>query len=299
MPAGGHADERIIFRAAAFSLMKGKVCKKIREEGSRKRRIPMAYSAEQVKAYLARIGLSGELPLTAETLTRIVSAHYQTVPYENLFILSGTPLDLSPEALFQKIVLEHRGGFCFELNAALGELLEGLGFSVTHLAARFLRGEPEGIPMRRHHILLVHLPEGDYLCDAGIMREASRRALPLVYDRTFSDGMGEYRFQKDPFYGTVLLQRLSEPEFVPFFGFTMEPQIPADYVMPCFYCEKHPDSPFIKDYMVGIYTEKGSWNLVGHSLRRLENGWIAEQRELTEKELSGVLEARFGIPEGK
>ena len=109
----------------------------------------MAYSAEQVKAYLARIGLSGELPLTAETLTRIVSAHYQTVPYENLFILSGTPLDLSPEALFQKIVLEHRGGFCFELNAALGELPEGLGFSVTHLAARFLRGEPEGIPMRR------------------------------------------------------------------------------------------------------------------------------------------------------
>ena len=155
MPAGGHADERIIFRAVAFSLMKGKVCKKIREEGSRKRRIPMAYSAEQVKAYLARIGLSGELPLTAETLTRIVSAHYQTVPYENLFILSGTPLDLSPEALFQKIVLEHRGGFCFELNAALGELLEGLGFSVTHLAARFLRGEPEGIPMRRHHILLA------------------------------------------------------------------------------------------------------------------------------------------------
>ena len=57
--------------------------------------------------------------------------------------------------------------------------------------------------MRRHRILLVHLPEGDYLCDAGIMREASRRALPLVYDRTFSDGMGEYRFQKDPFCGTV------------------------------------------------------------------------------------------------
>ena len=79
----------------------------------------------------------------------------------------------------------------------------------------------------------------------------------------------------------------------------MEPQIPADYVMPCFYREKHPDSPFIKDYMVGIYTEKGSWNLVGHSLRRLENGRIAEQWELTEKELSGVLEARFGIPEGK
>lgn len=162
----------------------------------------MAYSAEQVKAYLARIGLSGELPLTAETLTRIVSAHYQTVPYENLFILSGTPLDLSPEALFQKIVLEHRGGFCFELNAALGELLEGLGFSVTHLAGPV----PAGRTGRDPHAAAPH-PAGSSAGGGLPLRRRHHaggvpRALPLVYDRTFSDGMGEYRFQKDPFYGT-------------------------------------------------------------------------------------------------
>ena len=257
----------------------------------------MSYTPEQISRYLARIGVAGPLPRTPETLSALISAHYRTVPYENLDILRDRPLDLSPDALYRKIVEDHRGGFCFELNAALGNLLEGLGFSVTRLAARFLRGEPEGeTPMRRHQILLVHLPEGDFLCDAGIMREASRMALPLVYGRIFSDGMGEYRLEPDPFYGTVLLQRLDEPEFVPFFGFTMEPQIPEDYVMPCFYCEKHPDSPFTRGRMVGIYTETGSWNLVENSLRRLENGRIVERRDLTGEEVPEILERIFGIP---
>lgn len=257
----------------------------------------MPYSPEQISRYLARIGVTGGLPKTQEALSRIVSAHYRTVPYENLDILRGRPLGLDPDALYRKIVENRRGGFCFELNAALGNLLEGLGFSVTRLAARFLRGEPEGaVPMRRHQVLLAHLPEGDFLCDAGIMREAPRMALPLVYGQTFSDGMGEYRLERDSFYGTVLLQRLREPEFVPFFGFTMEPQTPGDYVMPCFFCEKHPDSPFVRGRMVGIYTETGSWNLVGNSLRRLENGVVAERRELSEEEIPGILERIFGIP---
>lgn len=225
----------------------------------------MPYSPEQISRYLARIGVTGGLPKTQEALSRIVSAHYRTVPYENLDILRGRPLGLNPDALYRKIVENRRGGFCFELNAALGNLLEGLGFSVTRLAARFLRGEP-------------------------------RMALPLVYGQTFSDGMGEYRLERDSFYGTVLLQRLREPEFVPFFGFTMEPQTPGDYVMPCFFCEKHPDSPFVRGRMVGIYTETGSWNLVGNSLRRLENGVVAERRELPEEEIPGILERIFGIP---
>ena len=45
-----------------------------------------------------------------------------------------------------------------------------------------------------------------------------------------------------------------------------------------------------------IYTETGSWNLVGNSLRRLENGVVAERRELPEEEIPGILERIFGIP---
>lgn len=257
----------------------------------------MSYSPEQIQRYLARIGAEGPLPHCADTLTKIISAHYRAVPYENLDILAGRPLQLDPEALFEKIVEKQRGGFCFELNEALGALLSGLGFSVTHLAARFLLGEPEGVtPMRRHHVLLVHLPDGDYLCDAGVMREAPRMALRLECGPVQADGIGKYRFEEDPFYGHVLCQSLNGQDFVPLFGFTGEPQANADFVMPCFYCERHPDSPFIRERMVGIYTEGGSWNLVGSSLRRLEGGRVVQRQEVPEGEIPAVLEDIFGIP---
>ncbi len=98
----------------------------------------MTYSQEQISRYLDRIGLEGPFPQNAESLSRIILAHYQAIPYENLDILAGRPLCLEPDALFQKIVENRRGGFCFELNEALGCLLSSLGFSVSHLAARFV-----------------------------------------------------------------------------------------------------------------------------------------------------------------
>ena len=162
------------------------------------------YTKEQIAKYLARIGVEGELPLNSDTLTKIVSAHYYAIPYENLDILAGVPLDLSQDALFDKLIERRRGGFCFELNEALGTLLTSLGFSVTHLAARFILGEPADVlPMRRHHILLVHLPDGDWLCDAGIMREAPRKALKLDTSLVQEDGIGAYKFVEDPFYGHI------------------------------------------------------------------------------------------------
>ena len=82
---------------------------------------------------------------------------------------------------------------------------------------------------------------------------------------------------------------------MPFFGFTMELQINADFVMPCFYCEKHPGSPFIHNNMVGIHTATGSWNLSGMQLRRLEGAQIVERRDLTEEELPDVLQEIFGM----
>lgn len=49
----------------------------------------MSYSPEQIQRYLARIGAEGTLPHCADTLTKIISAHYRAVPYENLDILAG------------------------------------------------------------------------------------------------------------------------------------------------------------------------------------------------------------------
>lgn len=254
------------------------------------------YNQQQTKQYLARIGLTDSLPHSADTLSRIVRAHYFTVPYENLDVLADIPISLDRQDLFDKIVVRNRGGYCFELNAALGTLLESMGFEVLHLTGRFIMGEPKDIlPMRRHHVLLVTLPEGQYLVDAGIMRESCRAAHPFQMGVEQFDGVASYVLRKDDFYGHIMDQAFPGEDYAPLFGFTLEPQIPDDFVMPSFFCEKHPSSPFNKHRMVGIRTDNGSYNLVGNTFKTLVGDTVTEQRLLDDKEVPGVLEKVFGI----
>ncbi len=67
-------------------------------------------------AYLARIGYEGALTPAIETLRGLHRAHVMTVPFENLDIHLGRPISLDPADLFRKIVVDRRGGYCFELN---------------------------------------------------------------------------------------------------------------------------------------------------------------------------------------
>lgn len=152
--------------------------------------------------------------------------HLLYIPYENLDLLNGVPLSLTPEGLFQKIVLDHRGGYCFELQGAFYYLLKGLGYEVKQYAGRFM-DEPGVIQMRRHRILVVSLSGKRYVCDVGVRSESSRIPLELTEGLEQRDGISLYRYEKDPFYGWVLMQKEPGKAWKPLLGFTEEEQIDA------------------------------------------------------------------------
>ncbi|MDN5853934.1 MAG: arylamine N-acetyltransferase, partial [Actinomycetia bacterium] len=91
---------------------------------------------ERMRAYLDRIGVTEPVARDAESLVRLHEAHLRTVPFENLSIHLGEPIVLEEGSLVAKIVDRHRGGYCYELNGALGWLLERLGFDVARLSAQ-------------------------------------------------------------------------------------------------------------------------------------------------------------------
>ena len=214
-----------------------------------------------IRQYLARIGYQGDTPLCRETLDRLQTLHYETVPYENLDILRGKPISFEIGDLFDKIVTRRRGGYCFELNGLYGWLLSSLGFAVGDYMARFLLREPE-IPMRRHRVLVVSLDGRRYLCDVGVGLEVPRKTILLEEGTLQNDGFTTYKIKKDPFLGWVLWEEY-RGEWIQYYSFTEEPQLPIDYVMPSFYCERHPDSIFNKEPMVAIMTPTGRRTLDG------------------------------------
>src|SRR5262245_31633198 len=104
-----------------------------------------------VDAYFARIGYRGGRAPTLETLNGIVRAHVQTIPFENLDVLLGRPIELDVESLERKLVAARRGGYCFEQNTLLLEVLGALGFTVRPLSARVRYQRPRDYTPARTH----------------------------------------------------------------------------------------------------------------------------------------------------
>ena len=253
------------------------------------------YATEQIRKSFERIGLtysSGTRP-TAELLLKIQPALAMTVPYENLDILHRVPLSLDYGDLYDKIVARHRGGYCFEINGFYGELLRSLGYGVTEYMARYLRGEHE-IPMRRHRVILAEDCEGGrWICDAGIGQSAFREPLEFR-EGAESKQYGEvYRVTKEPFFGWVISD-LYHGEWRKFYSFTEEEQLNIDYVMPSFWCEHAPESPFRDAPMLSVKTPEGRVTVDG-DVFRIFRGDEVEERVISEEERAGIYRKYFGL----
>lgn len=210
-----------------------------------------------VEQFLERIGMEPETKIAHSVtfLGQVQSHAVQHIPYENLDILAGKPLDLSKEALFDKIVIRGRGGYCFETNGLLCTMLCQMGFSVSERFARFLRGET-GVPMRRHRLSVVALPDGDYMCDIGIGQTAPRLPLKIEEGLVQEQGGETYRFRRDHQHGWVL-QEIYHGQWRDYLSFTDDAAFPVDFVQPSYFCETHPDSVFNKWPKLAIKTARG------------------------------------------
>ena len=91
-------------------------------------------------AWLARIGYRRAPTPTLETLQALIYAHSSAIAYESIDVLLDRPPDLTLAALQKKMVAGKRGGYCFEQNMLFRGGQRSLGFKVTSLQARVVRG---------------------------------------------------------------------------------------------------------------------------------------------------------------
>lgn len=74
------------------------------------------------------------------------------------------------------------------------------------------------------------------------------------------------------------MQKGRGKEWKDIYGFTKEEQLDIDYIMPSFFCEKHPDSPFINIAKVSIFTDDSSLTIVGHEFKTYRNAKVEKSR---------------------
>lgn len=134
----------------------------------------------RLHAYLERIGhpQPGQPDLAA--LDSLIAAHLEHIPFENVDVLLGRPIRIGLDAVFDKLVTQARGGYCFEQNTLLAAVLRTLGYGVTALAARVRWNVPDDVPTMQSHMLLrVEAAHHSYIVDVGFGGPNPYRAMPL------------------------------------------------------------------------------------------------------------------------
>jgi len=223
-----------------------------------------------VAAYLQRIRYRGPLAPTAEALRQLHEAHLLAVPFENLSIHWGEPIELDDEALFEKVVVRRRGGFCYELNGLFAALLRALGFEVVMLSAGVLRASGDYSPDFDHMALLVNHQQR-WLADVGF-GDLFRQPLRLDERAPQAQGASAYRIDPDE-EGRFLLRRSDEGgPWSTEYRFSLEPHVYADYAERCIYQETSPESHFKQRRICSLATPDGRVSLSERKLITTRNG---------------------------
>jgi N-hydroxyarylamine O-acetyltransferase len=246
-------------------------------------------------AYFQRIGYSGSRTPTLDTLQGIHLQHAQTVAFENLDPLLKRPVNLDLPSLEQKLVREGRGGYCFEQNLLLAEVLRVLGFDLTCLAARVMWNAPEGALRPRTHMLIaVNFKDGPYVADVGFGGLTLSAPLRLAAD--IEQETPHELFRLVDVDGRFVMQALIRDAWKSLYQFDLQAQLLPDYEVANWYVATHPQSHFTSVLMAALTAPGCRFGLANNQLSIHRAGAPSQQRTLTSAaQLRGVLEDTFRI----
>ncbi|MFD0200331.1 MULTISPECIES: arylamine N-acetyltransferase family protein [Saccharothrix] len=249
-----------------------------------------------VDKYLYRLGITGPLTPTADTLRRLHRAQVLTIPFENLDVVLGRGVDLDLDALQAKLLENRRGGYCYEQNLLFATLLERLGYRVTRLFARPDLEYPKPLP-RTHVALRVELDDGSaYLADVGFGDSGPLDPVPLV-DGVVSEQAGwtyrlsEHRDRAQPW---CLSLRRGDGWF-PVYRFALEAHHRIDYVVANHFISTHERSPFVGRVFLERIAEHWRLNLNDRALTLRHADGRREESRVEDDRFGDVLADRFGV----
>ena len=253
----------------------------------------MASSFDQ-QAWLNRIGYRGPLEPTLSALHQIIFAHAHAIAYESLDIMLGRTPKLDLASLQRKMISGGRGGYCLEQNMLFREGLRSLGYKITSLQGRVVRGLAIDAPRPAIH-MQVDLPEGPYLADVGFGNLAPTSALllqPGVEQETPHEPM---RFIDVG--GELTLQAKLRDTWEHIYRVIPYPRYDGEYEITNWYTGTHPDAPY-QSNIIAARPGPNRTRITMFNARvtvRHASG-EAERRQLSdEAEFRSVLRDEFGL----
>lgn len=250
-----------------------------------------------IQTCLGRIGYDKPVKSNIETLHGVHLAHMLTIPFENLDIHLGHPIQLNEQALWDKMIVRKRGGFCYELNGLFAWLLKGIGFDVIYLNGRVYNDEGTSYGREFDHLtLMVKIPgePSTRLADVGF-GDSFVKPLKLEFDIEQAQGLRAFHLEEVD-DGINLWRRDFDGVWRRQYLFDLKPRnFPSDYEESCHYHQTSPKSSFTRARVISRATLEGRVTLDDQNLTITTNGQRKKRRVRNDAEYQELLKTCFGI----
>ena len=248
-------------------------------------------------AYLKRIGIAEKKAPSVEFLNELIYAHQTHVPFENVSqCVTHEEVCLEIDYLYNKIVVNKRGGYCFELNCLFQALLSELGFTAYPVFAKVVMGRELTlrIPIL-HRGTVVYLENEYYYCDVGFGGAMPAGALIVDEDTPHQIKDDCYKITRFDDKWLTIHHMNKTGGWEPMIQFSNEPQENIYYMPLSVYGSKSENCPFSHILMVNIRRNNGSCSINDRTFTLRENGNVEKTEIKNEAELKEKLKKYFDI----
>lgn len=253
-----------------------------------------------ISGYLKRINYNGVIYRDLSTLRELQRSHVLAIPFETLDIHDQIPIVLQLNFLYQKVIHDRRGGYCYELNLLFHHLLALSGFDVSMVSARLHHGNNKYGPEFEHMALVVNLNGRKWLVDVGY-GDFSLMPLAIMPGYEQGDGRQSYQIVDSPIahddgcYIGVARWSNSKKDLKIDYIFTLIPRRLEDFIAMNEYHQTSPESHFRRSLICTLPTPEGRISLINNKLIRTENGRRQVRIIHGEDERDEVLERYFQL----
>lgn len=240
--------------------------------------------------YLERIAYSGALKTDRATLDDLFAAQLATVAFENLDQQMGVPVSGDLRDIYEKIVLQKRGGWCFELNTLFSWALQEVGFNVSFLAGYVGPDRPTLDQAPDHMLLRVDCGE-PLLVDVGF-GGAMSAPIPL---RPVTVSQRPYTISLAAQHDGLIQYSENAGGSEAGYWFTLDDVDPSVFLPASKKLQTDPDSPFLRTLTAQRRYASRHVVLRGLVKRTLDSAGTREEVLASPKALVDCLKYDFGF----
>ncbi len=246
-----------------------------------------------IQNYLKKIGYDKQPKVDLDTLAEIHRCHAFNIPFENFDVFLNDGVDIQKSIVLDKIVDNKRGGYCYELNGSLYDLLAAIGFKVKYLVSRPMLGY-EAIRPKTHMMLMIDLDGEQYLADVGFTSLNIIEPIPIKPNIEHEQFGFHFRIIEDNERGFIF-QSKSEGKWESCYSFDLSENQYIDYKLANFFNSHSPESICTNIIIVGKYFENGRIRLINNNLEIRLNDRNEDVKVGDKGHLSLLLDKYFGI----